>query len=539
MITAKRKLPISSQSFKGLREDGFIYVDKTEFIRKLITTSRIHFLSRPRRFGKSLFLSTLAAYFRGQKELFTGLQIAEWEAQQEQPWQAYPVLYLDFNPSKYETREDLESLLQYNLSMWEELYDAKDSEHTIAERFFGVINRAYETTGKQVVILVDEYDKPLLETMSGNPALYESYRTILKGFYGVLKSCDAAIRFAFLTGVTKFSKISIFSDLNNLYDISLEKNYAELCGITQAELEATFMPEIQELAENYETDSQEILRRLKENYDGYLFHHKGAHVYNPWSLLHCFASCEFGSYWFATGTPTFLIDLLKAGTYDIRDITEHAEMSKDSLSDYRPNAENPTPVFFQAGYLTIQNYNERFDTYTLCFPNKEVKQGFFHNLTPAFMALNKNESGLYTRDFVLDIEKGDIETFMKRMYTACAGIPYSTAAKANHAVRERDYQIAFYIIFTLMGYHVDLESHTAQGRADLVVRTTDCVYIFEFKLMSAATPEEALHQIKEKGYADKYRMSGKKIVLIGAIFNDEITANYDEDYTEHWKFEQL
>ena len=295
------------------------------------------------------------------------------------------------------------------------------------------------------------------------------------------------------------------------------------------------MPEIQALAENYETDSKEILRRLKLNYDGYLFHHKGTHVYNPWSLLHCFVSCEFGSYWFATGTPTFLIDLLKAGTYDIRDITEHAEMSRDSLSDYRPNAENPIPVFFQAGYLTIQSYNEEFNCYRLSFPNKEVKQGFFHNLTPAFMALNKNESGLYTKDFILDLRKGDIESFMKRMYTACAGIPYSTAAKANHAVRERDYQIAFYIIFTLMGYHVDLELHTAKGRADLVVRTADAVYIFEFKLMSAATAEEALKQIKEKGYADKYRMGGKRIILIGAVFGDGIT----DETPDTWMMEEV
>ena len=255
-------MPIGSQSFKGLREGGFIYVDKTEFIWKLAAASRINFLSRPRRFGKSLFLSTLAAYFLGQKELFTGLKIAEWEARQEHPWQAYPVLYLDFNPSKYETREDLESLLDFHLVQWQKIYKIETVRNTIAERFFDSIQWLYQTTGKQVVILVDEYDKPLLETMSGNPALHDTYRTILKGFYGVVKSCDAAIRFAFLTGVTKFSKVSIFSDLNNLYDISLEKNYAELCGITQAELEANFMPEIQALAENYETDSKEILRRL-------------------------------------------------------------------------------------------------------------------------------------------------------------------------------------------------------------------------------------------------------------------------------------
>ena len=527
-MNISRKLPIGIQSFKDLRKKNFLYVDKTAYLSRLVNNSKVYFLSRPRRFGKSLFLSTLAAYFLGQKELFKDLYIEQAEEEQaaqenRTAWLEYPVLYFDFNIGQYDLKDALNERLHVLLKDAETQYGimpTKEEQPFFSSRFERLIKTVYQQTGKQAVILVDEYDKPLLQTMGVNEELNEQYRNMLKAFYSVMKTCDQYIRFAFLTGVTKFSKVSIFSDLNNLYDLSLEKQYAELCGITQAELEATFMPEIQALAENYETDSAEILRRLKENYDGYLFHHKGMHVYNPWSLLHCFASCEFGSYWFATGTPTFLIDLLKAGTYDIRDITEHAEMSRDSLSDYRPNAENPIPVFFQAGYLTIQSYNEEFNTYTLCFPNKEVKQGFFHNLTPAFMALNKNESGLYTRDFVLDIEKGDITTFMKRMYTACAGIPYSTAAKAHHAMRERDYQIAFYIIFTLMGYHVDLESHTAKGRADLVVRTADCVYIFEFKLTGNGTAEDAINQIKEKKYAAKYKMNGKKVVLIGSSFDE-------------------
>ncbi|QSI05113.1 ATP-binding protein [Treponema pedis] len=537
-MNEKRIVPIGVQSFEDLRKKKFLYVDKTEWVWSLVNGYKVYFLSRPRRFGKSLFLSTLAAYFRGQKELFKGLKLETLEDAEKNTreiWQEYPVLYLDFNPKNYADKQAIFDILDFHFREWEAMFNIPKNETSADGRFFEIIKTIYKTVGKQVVILVDEYDKPLLETMNENDELYETYRKILKGFYGVLKSCDAYIRFAFLTGVTKFSKISIFSDLNNLLDISLEKSYAEICGITQEELEANFMPEIKALAENCSLTEKAALERLKETYDGYLFHQNGKPVYNPLSLINAFASREFGYYWFATGTPTFLIDLLKGGDYDLRDITEEAEMSKESLFDYRPDAENPIPVFFQAGYLTIKSYDTEFGVYKMGFPNKEVRQGFFNNLAPAFTGITKDETGFYIKNFITDIREGKVGAFMKRMYAACEGIPYSTAAKKNRAVRERDYQIAFYIIFTLMGYYAETEVHSHKGRADLVLRTADTVYVFEFKTDGTGSPDEAILQIKEKGYAEKYKMSGKRLILIGAVFGDDIT----EKTSDIWKAEEI
>ncbi|UTC74241.1 ATP-binding protein [Treponema sp. OMZ 792] len=536
-----RKLPIGVQSFEVLRKDGFIYVDKTEYIFNLAAESRVHFLSRPRRFGKSLFLSTLKAYFLGKKELFKGLYIEDAEQKYaeiegREAWVQYPVFHLDFNPAKYETREDLEGLLHNYLCRWEDLYCRNESERSLSERFFGLIRRAYEKTGKQVVILVDEYDKPLLETMIINEALNEEYRRILKGFYGVIKSCDEYIRFAFLTGVTKFSKVSIFSDLNNLRDISLEKKYAGICGITETEMKDAFKPEIEALAEDRKLSYEDALALLKKRYDGYLFHPEGESLYNPFSLINAFAKKETGFYWFSTGTPTFLVRTLKEQKeICIRDILENAEMSENSLQDYRPDMNNPVPILFQSGYLTIKDYDERLGLYKLGFPNDEVKYGFLDNLVPDYTSISKDASGLFIGNFIRDIEKGNIESFMKRMYTACAGLPYSMASKENVQMRERDYQIAFYILFSLMGQFVQTEVVSSKGRADCVVHTDDTIYIFEFKLMNSGTPAQAVQQIKDKGYAEPHKMSGKKIVLIGAVFADGI----DEETADTWVAEEV
>ncbi|UTC63295.1 AAA family ATPase [Treponema sp. OMZ 787] len=396
-----RKLPIGVQSFEDLRLKKFIYVDKTEYVSQLASETKVHFLSRPRRFGKSLFLSTLKAYFLGKKELFKGLYIEDAEqkhaeAEGREAWVQYPVFHLDFNPAKYETREDLEGLLHNYLCRWEDLYCRNESERSLSERFFGLIRRAYEKTGKQVVILVDEYDKPLLETMIINEALNEEYRRILKGFYGVIKSCDEYIRFAFLTGVTKFSKVSIFSDLNNLRDISLEKKYAGICGITETEMKDAFKPEIEALAEDRKLSYEDALALLKKRYDGYLFHPEGESLYNPFSLINAFAKKETGFYWFSTGTPTFLVRTLKEQKeICIRDILENAEMSENSLQDYRPDMNNPVPILFQSGYLTIKDYDERLGLYKLGFPNDEVKYGFLDNLVPDYTSISKDASGLF------------------------------------------------------------------------------------------------------------------------------------------------
>ena len=538
-MNVPRKLPIGIQSFKDLREKRFLYVDKTEYLFQLVNNGKVYFLSRPRRFGKSLFLSTLKAYFLGKKELFKGLYIEDAEQKQaelegREAWIKYPVLYLDFTGGIYDTSEGLLNRFLSFFNEYEEIY--KSTGLDIPDRFKNLIKKIYETTGKQVVILVDEYDKPLLETMIINEPLNEEYRRILKGFYGVIKACDEYIRFAFLTGVTKFSKVSIFSDLNNLRDISMLPEYDAVCGITQKEMEEVFKPEIIELGKAQNLTEAETLAKLKQKYDGYHFSESSVNVYNPFSLLNVFAGKVFRSFWFATGTPTFLVRTLeKQKEICIRDILENAEMSENALQDYRPDMNNPIPILFQSGYLTLKDYDKEFQLYKLGFPNDEVKYGFLDNLVPAYTSISKDASGLFIGNFVRAIEKGDTESFMKRMYTACAGLPYSLASKENVQMRERDYQIAFYIIFSLMGQFVQTEVVSSKGRADCVVHTDDTVYIFEFKLMGSGMPKEAIQQIKEKGYAEPYKTSGKKIVLIGAVFADGI----DEETADTWEEEAL
>ncbi|MGP1455590.1 MAG: AAA family ATPase [Treponema sp.] len=528
-----RKLPIGIQSFEKLRNEHYLYVDKSSYVWDLLQYATPYFLSRPRRFGKSLFLSTLKAYFLGQKKLFKGLAIEgleEAQADKREIWQKYPVLYLDFNAESYRDVSNLETILYTHLSLWEKEYGTEPAENSFSSRFAGIIRRAYETTGKRVVVLVDEYDKPLLETMNDNLELNEIYRKILKGFYGVIKSSDQYLRFAFLTGVTKFSKVSIFSDLNNLRDISLEESYAGICGITETELKQCFPIEIQALGERQRLSYDETLAALKQYYDGYHFHPETEGVYNPFSLLNAFAKRELGSYWFSTGTPTFLVQFLQKQTGNVREILEEAEMSESALQDYRPEMQNPIPILFQSGYLTIKAFDGRFRLYKLGFPNDEVKYGFLDNLVPAYTAIPKDKSGLFIGSFIRDIEKGNVEGFMERLYTACAGLPYSMAAKKNTKMRERDYQIAFYILFTLMGQFTQAEVVSVRGRSDCVVYTQSTIYVFEFKLAGSGTAQEAIEQIKKKGYAEPYRKSGKKVVLVGAIFGDGI----DEDTPDTW-----
>ena len=533
-----RKLPIGIQSFKDLRKKNFLYVDKTEYLFRLVNNGKVYFLSRPRRFGKSLFLSTLAAYFLGQKELFTELYLEKAEEEQaafEQraAWEAYPVLYLDFNTGNYIESDELGMNLNGHLCKWEKLYGVEPSEQNFALRFAGVITRACQQTGKQVVILVDEYDKPLLQTMGINEELNEHYRNTLKAFYSVIKTCDQYIRFAFLTGVTKFSKISIFSDLNNLRDISLEKQYAGICGITQEELETNFQPEIQALADEQDFTYQEALAALKQWYDGYLFAKAGVNVYNPFSLLSAFKAKDFGSYWFSTGTPTFLVNYLKEAHYFIPDLDGNVELNESGLETYRAVTENALPILFQSGYLTIIGYIKEARLYKLGFPNDEVRYGFLENLLPAYSSLPLGDTGKSVWQFVQDIREGKVDSFMERMRSIIAGIPYDNFTEENMKLREQNYQTAVYLVFALMGQFVQTEVHCSTGRADCVVTTADSIYIFEFKLTGNGSAEDALNQIKEKEYAAKYLTDGKKIVLIGAGFDEKTRTIKD------WKVELL
>ena len=531
-------MPIGVQSFKVLRNDRYLYVDKTEYITQLVTSSRVYFLSRPRRFGKSLFLSTLAAYFLGQKELFKGLYLEQAEEEQavlesRTAWQEYPVFYLDFNTGNYNCMEALQENLNIFLSRLEDIYGKEAIEETPPKRFEGLLKRAYEKTGKQVVILVDEYDKPLLQTMGVNEALNEQYRNELKAFYSVIKTCDEYIRFAFLTGVTKFSKISIFSDLNNLRDISLEKHYAGICGITQKELETNFQPEIQVLADSQDLTYQETLTALQQWYDGYCFAPAGEGMYNPFSLLNAFAKERFGSYWFETGTPTFLVNYLKEAHYFIPDLDGQVVLTESELQTYRAIAQEPFPILFQSGYLTIKEYIKEARLYRLGFPNDEVRYGFLENLLPAYAPVPFGETGKSVWQFVEDVRKGNVNGFMERMQSLIAGVSYDNFSSKELKLREQNYQTAVYLIFKLMGQFVQTEVHCAMGRADCVVQTADSIYIFEFKLSGTGTAENAIAQIQKQNYAEKYKTDGKKIVLIGAGF-DEATRTIRD-----WKVELL
>ena len=537
-MNTPRKLPIGVQSFKDLREKRFLYVDKTEYLSRLVNNGKVYFLSRPRRFGKSLFLSTLAAYFLGQKELFKDLYLEKTEeeaAVQEgrEAWQEYPVLYLDFNTGNYGASDDLTINLNNHLCKWEELYGSKPSEQNFPLRFAGLLERAYQQTGKQVVILVDEYDKPLLQTMGVNEELNEKYRNTLKAFYSVIKTCDEYIRFAFLTGVTKFSKISIFSDLNNLNDISLLPKYAGICGISQSELESTFAPEIEALAQANELTYDETLKQLKQNYDGYCFARASENMYNPFSLLRVFDGQIFQSYWFSTGTPTFLVNYLKEAHYYIPDLNENVELDEDGLQTYRAIPEDTLPILFQAGYLTIKEYIKDVRLYRLGFPNDEVRYGFLHNLLPAYSDIPFGQTGVWVGRFVQDIRKGKVDCFMERMQALIAGIPYDNFTEKNLKLREQNYQTAVYLVFALMGQFVQTEVQCSTGRSDAVVITADTVYIFEFKLFSNGSAEDAVNQIKENNYAAKYKKDGKKIVLIGAGFDEKTKTIKD------WKTEVL
>ena len=526
-IQLPRDLSIGEQRFTELRQEQLVYVDKTAFVAKLVRKSGFYFLSRPRRFGKSLFLSTLKAYFEGKKKSFEGLYLEKWEEAQavqegRNAWQQYPVLYMDFNSEKYTAIADLESVLHVHLTKWEGLYGKNESETTFSSRFQGIIQRAYEKTQTQVIVLVDEYDKPLLLTLEeGLKDLNNEYRRILKGFFAVLKSGDPYLRFVFITGVTRFSKVSLFSDLNNLYDLSSDAAYSAICGITEAELQANFQPEITSLGEKQNLNYEATLARLKQEYDGYLFVDGGEHVYNPFSLLNAFSRRDFRDHWFQSGTPTFLVNYLKAAHFYLPDLQGDIEMDLSSLGDYRADVSSPIPILFQAGYLTIKSYDRELDLYRLGYPNDEVKYGFIKNLLPAYTSLYLDDGRRVVAQFYKDVRDGKVDQFMSSLSDLLENIPYSTESKEDVTWREQNYQIAVALLFQFMGMYVQTEVHSAKGRADCVVHTRDIIYIFEFKLWSAGTAEEALAQIQEQEYYKPLRLQGKKLVLIGTSFDEE------------------
>ena len=504
-----RKLPIGIQTFEKLRRGDYLYVDKTDFVWKIASTSTPYFLSRPRRFGKSLLLSTFEAYFEGKRELFEGLAIAGLETE----WKQYPVLHLDLNAEKYDSTRALTEILSRQLTQWELKYGKGVDEETLAGRFSGVIRRASEQAGCGVVVLVDEYDKPLLQALGDN-ALLDDYRKTLKAFYGVLKSSDRYLRFVFLTGVTKFAQVSVFSDLNQLNDISLDFAYATVCGITKEELLTTFIPELERQAVANDMTLEEAIETMTRKYDGYHFHPKGAGAFNPFSVLSSFNKLEFGSYWFQTGTPTFLVELLKRSDYDLRTLIDGVEAPASSFMEYRVDANNPIPLIYQSGYLTIKDYDKRFGNYLLEFPNDEVRYGFLNFLVPFYTPMKDDDQGFYIGKFVYELEHGDYDSFLTRLQAFFADFPYELNDKT-----ERHYQVVFYLVFKLMGQFTDAEVRSARGRADAVVKTPKYIYVFEFKLNGTA--EQALRQIDDKGYLIPYQSDGRELVKIGVEFSAE------------------
>ncbi len=509
MVTFGRKLPIGIQTFEKIRTEGYLYVDKTSFVWKIANLGKPYFFSRPRRFGKSLLISTFEAYFEGRKELFEGLAISK----MEEKWEKHPVLHLDLNAEKYDTVASLNSIISNHLTQWEAIYGKGEDEETLSNRFRGVIRRANEQTGKGVVVLVDEYDKPLLQAMH-NPELMEAYRTTLKAFYGVLKSADKHLRFVFLTGVTKFSQVSVFSDLNQLNDISLDYDSGTLCGITHEELITNFDPEIESLAKFNGITKEEAIEQLTRQYDGYHFHPAAEGVFNPFSVLNAFYKREFGNYWFQTGTPTFLVKSLQEVDYDLRTLMDGVEATALTFSEYRAESKNPIPLIYQSGYLTIKEFDRRFGMYTLGFPNDEVRYGFLNFLVPFYTPITDDEKGFYIGKFINELEKGEIDAFMQRVEAFFADFPYELNDKT-----ERHYQVVVYLIFKLMGQFTQAEVHSAKGRADAIVQTPDYVYVFEFKLNGTA--EEALQQINDKGYAEPFKTDARQVMKVGVEFSPE------------------
>ena len=510
------KYPIGIQSFDRIIEDGYVYIDKTDMVYSLVHEGSIYFLSRPRRFGKSLLVSTLKNYFLGRKELFKGLKIDSLEKE----WKVYPVFHVDFNGSNFTKQGILENRIASYVSDWEKQYslDAGDIETDLGNRFMKVLKAAHEQSGRRAVVLIDEYDKPILDVLDVDKHLEEEHRNILKAFYSVFKGADEHLQFVFLTGVTKFSQVSVFSGFNQPKDISMHNKYEALCGITQEELDATFREPVESMAEAYHCSYDEMRDRLKAQYDGYHFSDRLTDVYNPFSLLNAFDAQRISDYWFKSGTPTYLIRLLSHTDEQMDDITGKFYAPKEFI-DYKADVEQPLPMIYQSGYLTIKAFDMDFNLFLLDYPNKEVKEGFLTMVASKYFD-NGDKINPWVREATIFLRKGEVDNFRTGLTSFLASIPYTMRRKENERERERYFHYTFYLLLRLLSvYTVYTEKVQSQGRVDCVVETPQYVYIFEFKL--DGTADEALQQIEEKGYVREYASDNRKLYKIGAVFSSE------------------
>ena len=507
--------PIGIQTFEKIVKDGFVYVDKTDLIYSLVTQGQIYFLSRPRRFGKSLLLSTLRAYFEGKKELFAGLKIDALE----HDWHVHRVFHFDFNGVDFTMPGALHLKIEGYLYDWEKEFGISSGVDTnLGSRFNRILQAAAEQTGRGAVVLVDEYDKPLLDVLEKDPELLEQNRELLKAFYSVFKLADASLRFVFLTGVTKFSQVSVFSGFNQPKDISMFDKYEALCGITEEELHTQFAEPIREMAASEGCTEEEIRQQLKRHYDGYHFSKEMTDIYNPFSVLNAFDSKDIRDFWFASGTPTYLIRLMNHFHEGI-DQLSGMYYSQDEFVNYKADTEYPLPMIYQSGYLTIKDYDKRRKTFLLDFPNNEVKNGFLTLVASNYLKIKENVSNL-ALDLAFALEDGELDSFRQMLTSFLASIPYTMRRKESEPERERYFQYTFYLLLRLMSvYTVLVEKEQSEGRVDGIVETPQCVYIFEFKLDGTAA--EALKQIEAKGYAREYEAGARQVVKVGVSFSSQ------------------
>ena len=527
-----RKYPVGIQTFERLRKENYIYIDKTDLVWKMTKESPFVFLSRPRRFGKSLLTTTLDSYFKGQKELFEGLKIMDLETE----WEQFPVIHVDLSVAKAETTvEGLRDTLMWLMNPICEEYGKNELENSPGKLFSGLIHRAYKQTGKQVAVIIDEYDAPLLDKLH-LPELLDGFRNVMQEFFIQLKANEALIRFCFITGITKFSQLSIFSTINNLTNISLDAKYAAICGITEEELATDMAADIAMLAEKYECTPEEMHDKLKKQYDGYRFAKKSPDIYNPFSLLKCFNQQDIANYWFESGTPTFLIRQMQHFRTDITTL-ERIEASATAF-DRPPEAMNTAlPLLYQTGYLTIKEYDRESNSYILSFPNNEVRTGFIDGLIPTYIGLD----GSYVQDgfalkFWRALRKRDIDLAMKEMKAYFAGLPYVEGfQKKLEEVKNYEgfYEWSLYLIFSMLNVYVRTQVKCAGGRTDVVVEMPDTTYVLELK--ANGTAQEALDQINSKNYALPYETQDRKVVKVGVAFDRETMTigEYLVECTKH------